>query len=255
MIKDSFLRKENLKEADSDTQDASAPTVNDGLQSTIHADGLSHEVLLQRYGPQVKQNETQGNEKVPGVENGVKNVQTSKLADIGAEQMAGTRSTIHLPVKEEEIQKSELTDHKRDTEIGDGGDTVSAPNPFETKLAVPVAATNEVSKSEHKPTTVPELFRKVESMVHHGGGKMTVSLNPPALGHVEIQVTTRGRNVEIQMRSENNLAKSTLESQLGQLRHSMQVQDLNLSKLEVQVSHDMRRMDMDQRLWDISSRT
>ena len=74
---------------------------------------------------------------------------------------------------------------------------------------------------------------------------MTVSLNPPSLGHVEIQVTTRGKNVEIQMRSETNLAKTTLESQLGELRHSMQVQDLNLSKLEVQVSHDLGRMDME----------
>ena len=63
-------------------------------------------------------------------------------------------------------------------------------------------------------------------MVHHGNGKMTVSLNPPDLGQVEIHVTTRGKNVEISMKSEHDFAKSAIESSLGDLKASMEAQDL-----------------------------
>lgn len=87
--------------------------------------------------------------------------------------------------------------------------------------------------------TLPELFEKVQGMVHHGNGKMTVALNPPDLGQVEIHVTTRGKNVEVSMKSENDFAKSAIESSLGDLRSSMEAQDLNLTKMEVHVQRDL----------------
>lgn len=97
--------------------------------------------------------------------------------------------------------------------------------------AGPVAE-NNVSSS------VPELFQNVESMARSGGGKMTVHLSPPELGQVQIQVTARGKNVEIEMTSDNDLTKSVLEGGLGDLKSSMQAQDLVLNKMEVHVSRE-----------------
>ncbi|NDG26225.1 MAG: flagellar hook-length control protein FliK [Proteobacteria bacterium] len=87
--------------------------------------------------------------------------------------------------------------------------------------------------------TVPELFQKVESMVHHGGGKLTVTLTPPDLGQVEIHVSTKGKNVEVSVKSDNDFAKAAIESQVADLQQSLQNQDLNLSKIEVHVSREM----------------
>ncbi len=87
--------------------------------------------------------------------------------------------------------------------------------------------------------TLPELFEKVQGMVHHGNGKMTIALNPPDLGQVEIHVATRGKNVEISMKSDNDFAKSAIESSLSDLKASMEAQDLNLTKMEVQVDRDL----------------
>ena len=94
------------------------------------------------------------------------------------------------------------------------------------------------SKGHVIRATLPQMFEKVQSMVHHGNGKMTVALNPPTLGQVEIHVTTRGKNVEISMKSENDFAKSAIEGSLSDLRSSMEAQDLNLTKMEVQVHRD-----------------
>lgn len=85
----------------------------------------------------------------------------------------------------------------------------------------------------------PELFHKVESMVLKGGGKMTLTLTPPELGQVEIEVTTKGRNVEVSVKSDNDFAKAAIESQVSDLQQSLQDQDLNLSKIEVHVSREM----------------
>ncbi len=67
---------------------------------------------------------------------------------------------------------------------------------------------------------------------------MTVSLTPPHLGHVEIEVKTKGNNVEIEMTSQNSAAKSVIESSLHELRQSMQGEALHLSKMEVHVAQE-----------------
>lgn len=95
------------------------------------------------------------------------------------------------------------------------------------------------SRGQVVRATLPELFEKVQGMVHHGNGKMTIALNPPDLGQVEIHVATRGKNVEISMKSDNDFAKSAIESSLSDLRASMEAQDLNLTKMEVQVHRDL----------------
>jgi len=108
-------------------------------------------------------------------------------------------------------------------------------------------AANGIGETNSKPGvaqkvsnhTVPELFHKVESMVHHGGGKMTVMLTPADLGQVEIHVSTKGKNVEVSVKSDNDFAKAAIESQVADLQQSLQNQDLNLSKIEVHVSREM----------------
>ena len=96
----------------------------------------------------------------------------------------------------------------------------------------------EVQPENSAGPTVNDLFQKVETMLHQGGGKMTVHLSPPELGQVEVQVSSKGKRVEIEMRSSNDFTKSILESKLGELRHSLQSQDLVLSKMEVHVSRE-----------------
>jgi len=97
----------------------------------------------------------------------------------------------------------------------------------------------QVSEKKAAPVSVPEVFQKVDSLVHNGGGKMTVSLTPPDLGQVEIQVVTKGKNVEIKVKSDNDFAKMAIEGQVADLQQSLQNQDLNLSKIEVQVTREM----------------
>jgi len=111
--------------------------------------------------------------------------------------------------------------------------------PASTATATPTAPQTLAEHSPNTNATVPQMFSKVEAMIHQGGGRMTVSLTPPHLGQVEIQVTTRGKKVEIEMRPENDMAKSALESSLTDLKQSLHAKDLVLSKMDVQVARDV----------------
>ncbi|NBT59134.1 flagellar hook-length control protein FliK, partial [bacterium] len=118
-------------------------------------------------------------------------------------------------------------------EIGYGDSKIDTLNRVDTVQIKDVQS----NKITHVP--VPEVFHKVESMVHQGGGKMTLVLTPPELGQVEIHVSTKGKNVEVSVKSDNDFAKMAIESQVADLQQSLQSQDLNLSKIEVQVSREM----------------
>jgi len=115
--------------------------------------------------------------------------------------------------------------------VSDGKSEVSLEgSPAQTKGEI-------APKISHVP--VPDVFQKVESLAYQGGGKMTVMLTPPELGQVEIHVSTKGKNVEVSVKSDNDFAKTAIESQVADLQQSLQNQDLNLTKIEVQVSREM----------------
>jgi flagellar hook-length control protein FliK len=87
--------------------------------------------------------------------------------------------------------------------------------------------------AQAKLAAIPDFFEKVATLAHAGGGKMTVSLNPPHLGEVTIQVTTRGNKVEVEMSSDRGSTRNLMEQGLPDLIHSIEAQDLVVSKMEI----------------------
>ena len=67
---------------------------------------------------------------------------------------------------------------------------------------------------------------------------MTVSLNPPELGQLQIQVQTKGNQVAIEIISESEAARAALEGHVNALRSSLGNQDLVLTRMDVQVNNE-----------------
>ncbi len=168
------------------------------------------------------------------------NATTKSQVDL-SDNKQNISNVIHNTAFTKETVESTGTEKKRSKD--DEMDMFSAS--MDGSAPVPQGIQADLGVDKHKPTqkpaSVPEMFSKVESMVHNGGGKMTITLNPPSLGHVEVQVTTKGKNVEIQMKSSNDFAKAAIESHVAELKSSMQSQDLVLQKLDVHVNHDLGR--------------
>jgi flagellar hook-length control protein FliK len=123
---------------------------------------------------------------------------------------------------------------------------VQNPSTSTTKVQPMVIASPEVTVASPSQQSIQpqEWVTRTESLAQQGGGKMTIALTPPELGKVEIEVITRGKNVEVEIRSETDGARKALESGMSDLKSALLGQDLVLSKSEVKVGA-MERFHMD----------
>ncbi len=210
--------------------------VNQGDDSSAPLTGKNRELALKKYA-------TLQNQEQSSVQN--ENPVALKEEQAGFEPDRASTSpsvtSIHgAALSKEGEGLGEKSDRQVSSGIPNGGAAIAG-QAQHTDTASGLSPSGKEAAAGHRdtPASVNEVFHRVESMIHNGGGKMTVSLNPPDLGKLEIQVRTKGNKVEIEMRSQNELAKSVLESRLGELKHSMRGQDLVLHKMEVHVSQDV----------------
>ena len=185
------------------------------------------DMVLQKYAPTQKQAPTASEGKDMNLDTKINAKPVLQKEELGISNSSQQQMAAHSASLKPEIQMGETSERKHGKETADV--FVAPGTQFDGKAAHPLntAATLDVSKNGSKTATIPEVFQKVESLVHQGGGKMTVALNLPTLGRVEIEVTTRGKNVEIQMKSQSDLAKTALENKLDDLKHSMSTQISN----------------------------
>ncbi|MBY0371874.1 flagellar hook-length control protein FliK [bacterium] len=91
----------------------------------------------------------------------------------------------------------------------------------------------ETFATQAKAVALPQVRPTLDSLIAQGGGKMTLELDPPELGRLTIEVTTRGKHVELSIQSDNDQVRAALESGLPDLQQALQTQDLQLSHAEV----------------------
>ncbi len=114
-------------------------------------------------------------------------------------------------------------------------------SPFSLDSTAPRESIEVVEKAE-APTPVrhsqlmPQVMPKVDSLISQGGGKVTMEIDPPEMGRVTIEVTTRGKHVELSIRSDNHATRVALEDGMADLKTALQSQDLQLTRAEVQTT-------------------
>jgi hypothetical protein len=101
-----------------------------------------------------------------------------------------------------------------------------------------VAAKPEGGQVATTPKLMPQVLPKLEDLVQQGGGKLTMLLDPPELGKLTIELTTRGKNVEVSIHSDNQQTRTALEGGMADLQQALQSQDLNLTSAEVHVARE-----------------
>jgi flagellar hook-length control protein FliK len=83
-----------------------------------------------------------------------------------------------------------------------------------------------------------EVLRQVESGIYknlnEGAKQLTLRLDPPELGKLNLQLTVRGQEVSVVLKAENADAGRMLQENLHQLRQTLEDQGLKVGKMEVQ---------------------
>jgi len=106
-------------------------------------------------------------------------------------------------------------------------------------------------KSQHvQKTGTPEginpsyLLEQITEKVHlaagRGRSRVTMQLYPPSLGKLEINLTIKDNNLQAVIVAESAQVKNVLDSNLDQLRASLESQNIEVEKFSVTVGHDQK---------------
>ena len=138
-----------------------------------------------------------------------------------------------LPSVDVAKQSSDLAEIKVDLNAVDGGAirldqhnmTTVKPN-VEFKLID--------SNADHEQMNTARIARGMQSALNQNGGNLTLRLTPPTMGTVRIELQIQGTNVNVQLHTEQDSARSMLSHQLSNLKHSLESQGLNVERIGVQ---------------------
>ena len=160
-------------------------------------------------------------------------------AVVGDEMSVGKENDAASPVQAHVVETAQGKVHFQ--EITPSPES-SALGTFDPKNTIQAAATSQPQSNQAeriqaiqdlKP--LHQVTAKVQFLVLNGEGKATLRLDPPELGHVEIQVDSKPGELKIHMTVENEGVKNMLESSISKLRESLEQQNIKVQHLEVQV--------------------
>ena len=133
---------------------------------------------------------------------------------------AGLAERVHLPM------------------TGDGEQTVPQSSTFAAAVVDTIAPgldTGEGASSAGRSVLMAQVIEAAQPLVQHGGGRILISLNPPSLGALDIDVRVKRENVELFVIANNQDVQQTLCSHVEQLRKALIDQGLNMDRFQVVV--------------------
>jgi hypothetical protein len=80
-----------------------------------------------------------------------------------------------------------------------------------------------------------QVIETAQPLMQHGGGRVVISLNPPSLGALDIDVRVKRDSVELFVVANNRDVQQTLCSHIEQLRKALVDQGLNMDRFQVVV--------------------
>jgi len=93
----------------------------------------------------------------------------------------------------------------------------------------------EVSSAGRQTVLLTQIIEAAQPLMQHGGGRVLISLNPPSLGALEIDVRVKNETVELFVIANNQDVQQTLCSHVEQLRKALIDQGLNMDRFQVVV--------------------
>ncbi len=116
----------------------------------------------------------------------------------------------------------------------------------------------EIPAAGRQTVLMTQVIEAAQPLVQRGGGRILISLNPPSLGALDIDVRVKRDNVELFVVANNQDVQQTLCSHVEQLRKALVDQGLNMDRFQVvvgdrsadQQGRDPRQEGMSGRQWE-----
>jgi hypothetical protein len=151
--------------------------------------------------------------------------------DAGSEELNGNLKLLEPEIPFEEVDLKNLVSKV---------DNITLPELNQRQVTNLISPTKEndgelpVSKSE----LFTQIVEKAKVMVSQGNSEMEISLKPDNLGKLQLKISLENHLVTAKFVAESDQVKQILESNLVQLRNSLQEQGIQVENLMVSVGQD-----------------
>ena len=82
---------------------------------------------------------------------------------------------------------------------------------------------------------IPQVVEGASNLLRSGSGRVVITLHPPQLGTIDMDIQVRDNKVSMLMLADNHEIKQVLESSLTQLRNALSEQGLQVDRVDVLV--------------------
>lgn len=180
----------------------------------------------------------------------------SVLKEENTVQTASDADEVEIQKPEDNILLQKEVAEETDTKADDGqtGNRNESGNTSNQTAFVSQEHTVDLAAAK-TPETVPEFSRQLDTLdlirqvteftkvtVREAQTTMEMQLNPEHLGKLYIEVTTKEGNVSAHIMTQNELVKEALESQMAELKQSMNQAGVKVDAVEVTVgSHEFEK--------------
>ena len=149
-------------------------------------------------------------------------------AETTSNSLKGEDSSVHLPAKGSGLETSSVSSPSNSSSQQHGFQESLSDSTKET--------TSRLTEQMDRFQTVRQVTHRIKIMTQNGETRTVMRLDPPSLGHVEVEVesSTPGE-MRVHMVVEDEGTKKILEASVGRLRESLEQQQIKLDRLEVQV--------------------
>ena len=116
---------------------------------------------------------------------------------------------------------------------------------FSNVSQIQASGSTEVA-SANKEELFSQIVEQAKVMINNGGSEMEVHLKPEHLGRLQLKVTIENEVVTAKFVAESQQVKEIIESNLGQLRRSLQENGIQVDMLMVSVGYQQSNESFDQ---------
>jgi flagellar hook-length control protein FliK len=112
---------------------------------------------------------------------------------------------------------------------------------FRMDAAMPVAAAGQAGPANpaENEAAVKQLMNQAQYLIKKGGGEMKVEMTPEGMGTVHLKVMMQDGKVNLQMATDTQEAKKTIENSLAELKTSLAAHKLSVENVKIDVVNNV----------------
>ncbi len=213
--------------------------VLEGSESNVEFDDNKLSSLLKNLDTMLEGSDLKDNVMEGLNTNNIEHTEKQENSDLKQAQYVSSEDGF-ITVETEDIQKDASHSEQRQSDKGQQTDETAVTHFVQelvhARTEIEETAFSQTEQLQQMREIVTQVVEQIKIVIKADTSAMEIQLNPEKLGKVNLSVVSKNGQMTANFVTENEMAKTALESQMQQLKDTLQEQGLKVDAIEVSVS-------------------